>query len=344
MATLKNTVIDDTGFLEIGAGTDAQRPGSPTVGAIRYNTDRGYAETWSGPVGWIETIDSYQSGDQSYSGSSEENRSSFRVSYFTSNGGSTFTVPDGVRKVQVLIVAGGGSGGHQVGGGGGAGGMIEIADYPVFPGQVIPVTVGAGGPAPGFQPSNNISFQGSPSSFAEIVAVGGGYGGNHSGGGSGPGGAGGSGGGAGAGPGGNSFGSANQPQYTEYGAVGHGFPGGNGHPSPWCGGGGGGAGGRGTNAIGGETGGQGGRGRVSYITGEARWYAGGGGGGSESPGTTHWGRGGVGGGGRGSANDGGKDNYPDMSGRRNTGGGGGGTRDHPSGAGTGGPGVVIIRY
>jgi hypothetical protein len=33
-----------------------------------------------------------------------------------------------------------------------------------------------------------------------------------------------------------------------------------------------------------------------------------------------------------------------MSGRRNTGGGGGGTRDHPSGAGTGGPGVVIIRY
>jgi hypothetical protein len=33
-----------------------------------------------------------------------------------------------------------------------------------------------------------------------------------------------------------------------------------------------------------------------------------------------------------------------MSGRPNTGGGGGGTRDHPSGAGTGGPGVVIIRY
>ena len=57
-----------------------------------------------------------------------------------------------------------------------------------------------------------------------------------------------------------------------------------------------------------------------------------------------WGRGGVGGGGRGSNNDGGKSVYPDMSGVRNTGGGGGGPRDHPSGAGNGGPGVVIVRY
>ncbi len=38
MATLKNTTINDTGFLLLPTGTTAQRPGSPANGMIRYNT------------------------------------------------------------------------------------------------------------------------------------------------------------------------------------------------------------------------------------------------------------------------------------------------------------------
>ena len=38
MATLKNTTINDTGFLQLPAGTNAQRP-TPTTGMIRVNTN-----------------------------------------------------------------------------------------------------------------------------------------------------------------------------------------------------------------------------------------------------------------------------------------------------------------
>ena len=39
MATLKNTTIDDTGFIKLPVGTTAQRPASPVAGMVRYNTD-----------------------------------------------------------------------------------------------------------------------------------------------------------------------------------------------------------------------------------------------------------------------------------------------------------------
>ena len=39
MASLKNTVINDTGHLTLPAGTNAQRPGSPATGMIRINTN-----------------------------------------------------------------------------------------------------------------------------------------------------------------------------------------------------------------------------------------------------------------------------------------------------------------
>ena len=44
MATLKNTVIDDTSTLKIPTGTTAQRPTNPVDGDCRYNTDLGYVE------------------------------------------------------------------------------------------------------------------------------------------------------------------------------------------------------------------------------------------------------------------------------------------------------------
>lgn len=47
MATLKNTVINDTGYFKIPAGTTAQRPVSPSNGMTRYNTDNASMEYYS---------------------------------------------------------------------------------------------------------------------------------------------------------------------------------------------------------------------------------------------------------------------------------------------------------
>jgi hypothetical protein len=54
MATLKNTTIDDIGFIKLPTGTTAQRPGSPTQAMFRFNTSTSRMEyfnpntnTWS---------------------------------------------------------------------------------------------------------------------------------------------------------------------------------------------------------------------------------------------------------------------------------------------------------
>jgi hypothetical protein len=51
MATLKNTVINDTGHVTLPTGSTAERPASPTVGMIRYNSTLGFAEQYT-PDGW----------------------------------------------------------------------------------------------------------------------------------------------------------------------------------------------------------------------------------------------------------------------------------------------------
>lgn len=48
MATLKNTNIDDTGYLKPASGTTAQRPGSPSAGMIRWNTTENSMEVYDG--------------------------------------------------------------------------------------------------------------------------------------------------------------------------------------------------------------------------------------------------------------------------------------------------------
>jgi len=40
MADLKNTTINDTGFLSIAQGTTAERPSLEVTGMMRVNTDR----------------------------------------------------------------------------------------------------------------------------------------------------------------------------------------------------------------------------------------------------------------------------------------------------------------
>lgn len=47
MSTLKNTIINDTGFLQMPSGTTAQRPASPSNGMIRYNTTLGVLEAYA---------------------------------------------------------------------------------------------------------------------------------------------------------------------------------------------------------------------------------------------------------------------------------------------------------
>jgi hypothetical protein len=265
------------------------------------------------------------------------------VQSFTSSG--TFSVPTGITTVDVLVVAGGGSGGSEHGstgnGGGGAGGLLFVPSFSVTPGGTVSVTVGCGGA--GIPDSQSAQGNdGQDSVFGTLTAKGGGGGGGTPSDGR----AGGSGGGGG-GPCG-AAGSANQPtQPGQSGAYGFGSNGGSGGnpfgtPLFGAGGGGGGAGGAGTNgqpSPAGGDGGPGGDGRAYTIAdGTTPVYYAGGGGGSASnvPGAAQ-GSGGQGGGSPG------QDSAPTSPGGANKGGGTGGARAALA-TGTGGKGIVIVRY
>ena len=94
---------------------------------------------------------------------------------FTQSG--NFTVPNGVSTVKVTVVGGGGSGGYHStmpSGGGGAGGRAKGVITGLTPGQVIAVTVGAGGAAPSSVQNGN---NGGTSSFGSYMSANGGTGG-----------------------------------------------------------------------------------------------------------------------------------------------------------------------
>ena len=265
----------------------------------------------------------------------------FKIHSFTGDGcfvvstsGNGPTVPTGgPTNVDYLIVAGGGAGGAGAGGGGGAGGYrttfpspgCNAGSFPITT-TTYPITVGAGGAAP--------ANCGSDSIFSTITSAGGGAGrpgGN-------PGFAGGSGGGGGFGgptlPGPpTSGGGGNSPPVSPpQGNPGTGGP--NGNQSAGAGGGAGAA----------ASGINGGNGLSNSITGSSVTYAGGAGGGSNDsyPSTPPGGSGGTGGGGDG----GGGPAFPKASnGTANLGGGGGGGGGGGcSVQGSGGKGIVIIRY
>jgi len=218
--------------------------------------------------------------------------------------------------VEYLVVAGGGSGGAGSTlncGGGGAGGLLT-GIVSVTTGTSYTVTVGAGGGA---------SSSGASSVFGSISTTGGGRAGS-----------GGtiadSGVSGGSGGGGNSGGSVGGQGTSNQGnAGGTGFGSANGT------GGGGGAGTVGLNGTS-SISGNGGAGIASAITGTVTTYAGGGGGAASSG--TSLGAGGVGGGGAGGSYATGIAG----AGSPNTGGGGGGY--YGSATGTGGSGIVVVRY
>jgi hypothetical protein len=94
---------------------------------------------------------------------------------FTSSG--NFVVPGGVTTIRVELTGGGGAGGYHAsmpGGGGGAGGKAVAILSGLMPGEVIAVTVGAGGAVPG---SPATGGNGGTTVFGNVQALGGAGGG-----------------------------------------------------------------------------------------------------------------------------------------------------------------------
>jgi len=272
----------------------------------------------------------------------------FKYHTFTSDG--NFVVADSPGTVEVLIVGGGGGGADyegpgNAGAGGGAGGLVHHASFDVAIGT-YPIVVGDGGPDNPSPHGAYIGEDGGDSSAFGMVAKGGGGAGGYTSNGR-TGGSGGGGDDSGSGPTNQS--SQNtpfvpNPDFNQYGHAG-----GDGAAGPGLFGGGGGAGAAGS----GPDPGAGGVGRqypqfvgndiglpaVNFTNG---YYAGGGGGGRypESPPAP----GGLGGGGGPNNNpSGAPSNTQPIPGTANTGGGGAGGSLTNSG-GTGGSGIVIIKY
>jgi len=270
----------------------------------------------------------------------------FKVHTFTGPGTFCISAGSGPQaKVDYLVIAGGGGGANNRGGGGGAGGFREshtdavsgpytasplASAVPLGPFSPGPISVTVGGGAtgvPGCTP-NVPGNAGSVSTFSTITSAGGGGGGYSPNPSPGAGLDGGSGGGGGypdkAGGSGNTP-SVSPPQGRDGGTS----------SSSNSGSGGGGAGATG-GASSNCTAGSGGAGLTTSITGSAVQRGGGGGGSGNSAG----GCAGAGGGGTGFVGGGGSNPSDDAT--VNTGGGGGAARGAP--AGSGGSGIVVIRY
>jgi len=232
--------------------------------------------------------------------------------------------------VEYLFVGGGGAGGTNHGPGGGAGGVLS-GSINLNPSALYSILIGTGGiiNASAQQGGDGVSTTG----FGLTAGGGGGGGRGYSHTGSAADGR--------AGLATNGSGGGGGSQASGGSGNGSGFNGGNGtSANPGAGGGGGGAGGNGSpgtgSGSGGATGGQGGIGIQSSITGTATYYAGGGGGGGW---TTTGANGGSGGGGKA-----GNTYSTGSAGTANTGGGGGGGGDGGGNAGPGGSGILIIAY
>lgn len=266
----------------------------------------------------------------------------------------TVTLANPTPSVQYLVVAGGGAGGSNakgwgVQGPGGAGGFrtnvtgatsggnsSAEATYNVASGVPITVTVGAGGVN---------GTNGGNSQFGTIISLGGGAGAIPANGNSYPAGSPANDGGSGGGGGGGAT-ATYLPTTSGAGTAGQGFAGGtkiNGVGGPGWGG----AGGGGAGSVGGDnsstSSGNGGSGLASSITGTSTYYAGGGGAAADADvSTASGGTGGIGGGGIGA-----RTNRSATDGGTNTGGGGGGGQNSggtTSISGSGGSGIVVIRY
>jgi hypothetical protein len=128
MANLQASSFTD---LTLPSGTTAQRPASPTLGMVRYNTTISLLEYYDG-TNW-RPVTGYSAGTIGSGGTITKVNNNI-VHTFTTVGSATFT-PSFTGYVQVLVVAGGaGPGG---GWGGGANTSIDSSRLRVFGGLGI---------------------------------------------------------------------------------------------------------------------------------------------------------------------------------------------------------------
>jgi hypothetical protein len=115
VATLKNTTIDDTGFLNLPSGNTLQRPASPVNGAMRYNSQTGFAEVYTNNLWSIigappPSISSVS--PNSYSGAANTvitingaNFTSDAIVYFITNDNTSYQASVVVFSSSVLLTA-----------------------------------------------------------------------------------------------------------------------------------------------------------------------------------------------------------------------------------------------
>lgn len=139
MATLKNTIINDNGYLGLPTGSTAQRPVSPQIGYTRYNTTDSIFEIYNGSD-WKE------------------------FKYKTAG-------------IEFLMVAGGGGGGQNAGAGGGAGGLIT-GSLDITIGNTYSISIGSGGSGGIESTDNTTAVNGNDTTIFSKTTLGGGAGTN----------------------------------------------------------------------------------------------------------------------------------------------------------------------
>lgn len=297
-----------------------------TIGGLDAKTEYGYALYAEGANGAsAEQTGTFTTFAETLGGSGGEvlTNGFYRVHVFTNAAApATFTTTeDGY--ADILVVGGGGAGGHGAGGGGGGGGGVVHSNRVWLAAGAYAVSVGAGGTMTNKTTASKVP--GGDSSFAGIVAYGGGCGVgwddnsivNSS--------------------GASGGGGARNRKGIEAGCVyGQGHLGGGDSGIHYRGAGGGGAGERGADGSA-DGPGAGGRGYACSITGETVVYGSGGGGGARVA-TDAMAPGGENGG------NGACWTVAATSGVDGTGGGGGGGCDVSKQGGAGGCGAVIVRY
>ena len=78
----------------------------------------------------------------------------------------TFTTPDYVTNIEIIVVGGGGAGGYMIGGGGGGGGVFYSQSYGVTTNTTYFITVGRGGSAPTNTTTSSLTGKGEYSTFS----------------------------------------------------------------------------------------------------------------------------------------------------------------------------------
>lgn len=102
--TIKNAglVHDSTSYTKVAVGTDAQRPGSPSSGMIRYNSDigsfEGYGSAWAS-LGGVKSVDglTYIIAETSPGASNDE------LEFYAATGSLTTTKVGGWNQTRLLV-------------------------------------------------------------------------------------------------------------------------------------------------------------------------------------------------------------------------------------------------